>query len=102
MFQELAQLDHGRLGIFLAFAAIALTFLTIVLSIAAVQWRKVRQSEVEAQLKMQMLEQGIAPSDIVQILDAGSQKRRVRKWVELADRWLDQKSLDKSHHRNRC
>lgn len=39
--------------------------------VAAVQWRKVRQSELEYHLKQEMLARGLSPADIERIVTAG-------------------------------
>jgi hypothetical protein len=45
--------------------------LTVIGCTIAVQWRKARQSEVEAALKRDMVERGMPTADIIRVLQAG-------------------------------
>lgn len=48
----------------------------IVVSVLADQWRKVRQREIDANLKMEMVRQGMSADDIERVMSAGSKKRQ--------------------------
>ena len=76
MFDAMMQMDHGRLGILLGFTGILSFALIFVTAVIATQWRKVRQSEIEASLKAQMLEQGLSAEEIERVTAAGT-----RSWL---------------------
>lgn len=84
MMNMLMELDHGRLGILLGFSAIVAFTLIAVSSVIASQWRKVRQSEVEAALKAQMLEQGMSAEEIEKVMVAGNRAKWMEIWAEHA------------------
>src|SRR5262245_15147235 len=54
----------GVIGMFICIAAIAVG------CTVAVQWRKARQTELEAAIKKEMLERGMSADDIVKVLAA--------------------------------
>ena len=56
----------GVVGMFLCIAIIAVG------CTVAVQWRQARQTEVEADLKREMIARGLTPDDIAKILGASS------------------------------
>ena len=71
IFYELSRLDEGLVvGIFAAIAMVAL-LITVIVSVIAVQWRKLRQAELELSFKHEMLERGLTVSQIERLLDAG-------------------------------
>lgn len=76
-------MDMAHLGIVIALVSIIGAILMIVLIVATVQWRKVRVADTEANLKMQMLEQGMSAADIQTVIDAGRRKRF--GWHQIAD-----------------
>jgi hypothetical protein len=80
-FAQFLQMDMPHLGVLVALVSIVGAILMIVLVVASVQWRKVRIADIEATLKMQMLEQGMSAADIQAVLDAGRRKRK--GWREL-------------------
>lgn len=80
-FTQFMQMDMPHLGILVALVAIVSFVLMVVLIVASVQWRKVRVADIEATLKMQMLEQGMSAADVQAVLDAG--RRRRKGWGEL-------------------
>lgn len=95
MSTTLMELDLPRLGILLGLIAVVGTFITLIAIVGLVQWRKVKQSEMEAQLKLQMLDQGMTAGDIEQVVDAGKGRRR-RDWGGLAHEWMSQKMKKKT------
>lgn len=90
---QIMSMDLPHLGIVIGMVAIVGFFLTTILIVGLVQWRKVRQSDIEANLKAQMLEQGMTAADIEQVVEAGRKKRR--SWADLAHQ------LHEKHHK-RC
>jgi hypothetical protein len=50
----------------------------------AVQWRKVRQVEIEAALKKEILDRGMSADDVIKILGASSASSDESNVVELA------------------
>jgi hypothetical protein len=93
MITQFTDMDIAHLGILIGMIAIVGFFLTTILIVGLVQWRKVRQSDIEANLKAQMLEQGMTAADIEQVVEAGRKKRR--SWADLAHQLHDK-------HRKRC
>jgi hypothetical protein len=79
MLEELLYLDHGRLGLLLGFVAVIGAFTTFVLSVIAVQMRKGKEAALNAQLKLQLLDQNFSAEEISQIVEAGRGKNR-RDW----------------------
>ena len=67
----------SRLGSDELFALLALTLTgaTVVAALFAVQWRKIRQAEVDASLKREMLARGMSAEEILQVLGASTAKR---------------------------
>jgi hypothetical protein len=59
--------------LFIVFASITLY---CVVSTVAVQWRKVRQAEIDAALKHEMIQRGMSADDIQKVLEASSRKSR--------------------------
>ncbi|MFO0946147.1 MAG: hypothetical protein U1D30_09415 [Planctomycetota bacterium] len=88
MWQEIAQLDYARLGILLGFTGIVALASIVISAIVATQWRKVRQSEIEASLKAQMLEQGLSAEEIERVICADPRGRR-KEWVNQVFAHLD-------------
>jgi hypothetical protein len=64
----LAKLEHHEI---LAVIAIVMGSLIAIVSVIAIQWRCVRVAEMEATLKQQMLDKGMSPADIDQVMNAG-------------------------------
>jgi surface antigen len=59
--------------VFIVFASLTIT---AVVSTIAVQWRKVRQAEVEASLKQDMIQRGLSADDIQKVLGASARRCR--------------------------
>jgi hypothetical protein len=76
MLEQFVELDHGRMALILGLIAIIGGLVTVVVSIVAVQWRKTYEAEVNAQLKIQMLEMGLKPDEVALVLEAGKRGRR--------------------------
>lgn len=68
---QLTELDPARLGILLGMLAVVGGVIISVSTAVTGQWRRVREAEINAALKAQMLDQGMAAADIVKVLDAG-------------------------------
>ena len=88
MLEELLYLDHGRLGILLGLVAVVGTLSTFVVGILAVQSRKAKEASINAQLKLQLLDQNFSADEITQIVEAGRGKRR-RDWRATAKMLAD-------------
>lgn len=76
MWQEIAVLDYPRLGMLLGFSGIVAMAAIAISAIVSSQWRKVRQAEIEASLKAQMLEQGLSAEEIERVICAYPRARR--------------------------
>lgn len=61
-------LDKFSPGHLIGLAATVLGILGWIVTTVASQWRRVRVAEIEASLKQQMLERGLGPNDIEQVL----------------------------------
>ena len=78
---NLASIDWTRLldgpAIPLMFFFTAITVVCIV-SVVAVQWRRVRVAETDATIKARMIEKGYSPEEIERVLQAASERTRHR------------------------
>ena len=63
----------GTIAVFTIIGAV------VVISIIAIQWRKVEQTKAEAQLKEQLTDRGFTADEIVKVINAGVSGRRVGK-----------------------
>lgn len=93
MMTQFMDMDLPHLGIVIGLVAVVGFFLTTVLVVGLVQWRKVRQADIETTLKAQMLEQGLSAAEIQQVIEAGRKKRR--SWADLAHQ------IHEKHHNRR-
>jgi hypothetical protein len=59
--------------VFIIFASLTITS---VVSTLAVQWRKVRQAEMEAALKQEMIQRGMSADDIQKVMEASAHRSR--------------------------
>lgn len=75
-------LDKFTPGTFIGLVATILGILGWIITTVAGQWRKVRVTEIEAALKQQMLDRGMGPSEIGQVLRS-NQKWSAKKEEEL-------------------
>jgi hypothetical protein len=76
MLEFLSRWDAGELIGLIAVVSGALIAITAILS---GQWRRVRQTEIEASLKHDMLARGLSAEDIERILKAKSSRKKSRK-----------------------
>jgi hypothetical protein len=95
MLQDFIELDHGRMGLVIGLIAIIGAMLTVISSIVAVQWRKSREAEIDAQLKLQMLDMGLKPEELALVLEAGKKGKR-RDTKSLIQDWR-KKMEDRAH-----
>ncbi len=77
LFHWLAVLPPGDRMVAVMFVLMAIAGIVIVVvTVLAVQWRRVRQAEVDAALKRDMLERGMSAADIERVVQASSRRRR--------------------------
>ncbi len=95
MLQDFVELDHGRMGLVIALIAIVGAMVTVLSSIIAFQWRRAREAEIDAQLKIHMLEMGIKPEEVALILEAGKKGKR-RDPKAMIQEWR-KKMEDRAH-----
>lgn len=88
MLNVIQQLDLPRLGILVGFTAIVSGAAIAISAILSHNWRKVRQSEIDAALKAQMLEQGLSAQEVEQVISASPRGRR-KYWQEFAANHLE-------------
>lgn len=65
------KLDPAQLGIALGMMAVIAGALIKITSAVATHWRQVRQSEIDASLKAQLLEKGFNAPEIEQVMNSG-------------------------------
>jgi SOS response regulatory protein OraA/RecX len=70
--------NRMRPGEFIGLIAVAGGLVVGAISIIVTQWRRVRLAEQEAALKQQMLEKGLAPAEIEQVLTASRESDQPR------------------------
>ncbi|MBY0586120.1 hypothetical protein K2X85_03025 [bacterium] len=94
MLEQFIELDHGRMGLVIALIAIIGSMLTVLLAIISYQWRKAHEADLDAQLKIQMLEMGMKAEEVALVLEAGrrGRKRDVKGIVADWRRKLDQRA----------
>ena len=80
---ELLEADLPHLGILLGFTAIIGFFSTAIIAVVASQWRRVREADIEANLKATMLEQGMSATEIREVIESGRGRRR-KEWRYVA------------------
>jgi hypothetical protein len=76
--EMLSRLGNDELFVLMTVAMSAATAVVVVLT---VQWRKVRQAEIDASLKRDMLSRGLSAEDILDVLAAsnGATRRAERR-----------------------
>jgi hypothetical protein len=95
MLEQFVELDHGRMGLVIALIAIVGAMLTVLLSVVAYQWRKAHEADLDAQLKIQMLEMGMKADEVAIVLAAGRRGHRRDVKAIIAD-WK-RKAEDRPH-----
>jgi SOS response regulatory protein OraA/RecX len=70
MSEFLARFSAGEL---IGLVAVVMGPLVAIVAVLATQWRKVRIAEMEATLKQQMLDKGMTPDQIEQVMNASNE-----------------------------
>ncbi len=72
MMEELMKMDKEVATILIA---IGFPILLGMVSVVACYWHKVRKAEIEANLKLKLLEQGMSADEIVRVIEASVDRR---------------------------
>jgi hypothetical protein len=83
MMELLSKFDSGELlGLIIVGIAIIGGFLCGIIGIIAGVWQKVRQAEIAAALKRDMLNRGMSAEEIRTVLEAGTKASRRALWPQ--------------------
>lgn len=85
--EQLMELDHGRIALLMGMIAIIGSVLTVMVTMISYHWRKYREAELETQLKLAMLDDGMSAADIAAIIEAGRKSKRTYKRRDRARAW---------------
>jgi hypothetical protein len=90
MLELMDKLNGGEL---IGLVAIIGWMLIAVIGVVTYQWRRVRVAEVESGLKQSMVEKGMSPTEIEQVINAGRSPRRESHGGSTGNETLDKTAL---------